>query len=72
MKKIFLIAGIVMIAAAVLFLSYAGLNLFGYYRVLDGSAQLYRRLHQRAIIFGAAGIISAFIGAACLLMRSGK
>ena len=41
------IVGIILIIACVLSLLYAALNLFVYYHALDGSAELYSRLHQR-------------------------
>ena len=71
MKRVLLFIGIIMITVSILSLMYAGLNLFGYYRVLDGSAQLYNRLHQRMIIFLVIGIILAVTAAACFLIRSG-
>ncbi len=70
MKKLLLIIGIVLIAAGVLALLFAGLNWFGYYRVLDGSAELYARLHRRTVVFGAAGLVLASLGTACLIIRS--
>ena len=70
MKKLLLIAGIVILAAAVLSLLYALLNLLGYRGVLDGSASLYERLHQRMIAFGAAGLVLALLGALCLIVRA--
>ena len=70
MKKLLLIVGIVSVVVCVLFLLYAALNLFGYYNVLDGSPELYRRLHQRMTLFFAAGFVLAAIGAACFIIRS--
>ena len=70
MKKLLLIAGIVILAAAVLSLLYALLNLLGYHNVLDGSAGLYERLHQRMLTFGIAGFILALLGALCLIVRA--
>ena len=70
MKKALLVAGIVMIIACVLSMMYAGLNLFGYYRVLDGSASLYRRLHDTAITFGIIALVLGLIGTVCLVIRS--
>ena len=70
MKKLLLIVGIVSIIICVIFLLYAALNLFGYYHVLDGSAELYGRLHQRAVIFFAAGIVLAVNSIACFMIRT--
>jgi uncharacterized membrane protein HdeD (DUF308 family) len=69
MKKMLLIAGIIFIIAGVLSLLYAALNLFGYYHVLDGSADLYRNLHRRMITFGLSGIVLAVLGTVCLIIR---
>ena len=70
MKKLLTVIGIVLIAACVLSLLFALLNLFGYHRVLDGSAELYSRLHRRMIVFLIIGIVLAVTGALCLVMRS--
>ena len=70
MKKLLLIIGIVLIAAGVLALLYAGLNLFGYRHVLDGSAELYARLHRRSVLFGTVGLVLTSLGTACLIIRS--
>ena len=70
MKKKLLIVGIILIIACLLSLLYAALNLFGYYHVLDGSAKLYSRLHQRMITFGFIGIVLAVLGTLCFIFRS--
>ena len=70
MKKMLLIVGIILIIACVLSLLYAALNLFVYYHVLDGSGELYSRLHQRMIIFGLIGIVLAVLGTLCFIFRS--
>ncbi len=64
MKKALLIIGIILILVCVLSLLYAALNLYGYRHLLDGTAEHYQRLHQRAITFfvvgaalGVAGIV---------------
>ena len=69
MKKLLLIGGIVLLAAAVLALLFAALNLLLYCRVLDGSAALYARLHQRAIIFFVLGAVLAVLGVAGVIVR---
>ena len=66
MKKLILIAGVAIVIVCVLFLLFAGLNLYGYYHALDGSSDFYARLHRRAIVFGGAGIVLAALGAACI------
>ena len=72
MKKMLLIAGITLIITGVLSLMYAALNLFGYYHVLDGSAELYRNMHRRMITFGLSGIVLAVLGTVCLIIRLKK
>ena len=70
MKQLLLIVGIVSIIACVVFFLFAALNLFGYYHVLDGSAGLYSRLHQRMILFSVMGIVLAVVGTVCLIVHS--
>jgi hypothetical protein len=70
MEKMLLICGIVLIIACVLSLLFAGLNLFGYYHMLDGTAELYSRLHRQAILFLMIGIALAVVGAVCLVTHS--
>ena len=72
MKKMLLIAGITLIIISVLSLLYAALNLFGYYHVLDGSAELYSRMYRRVITFGLRGIVLAVLGTACFIIRLKK
>ena len=72
MKKVLFIAGIIFIIAGVLSLLYAALNLFGYYHVLDGSAELYSRMYRRMITFGLSGIVLAIFGAVCFIVRLKK
>ena len=69
MKNLLLTVGIVMIAAALISLLLAVLHLIGYHNVLDGSAELYDRLHGRMICFFAVGGVLAVIGAVCLIVR---
>ena len=70
MRTMLLYAGIALTIAGVLSLSFALLNMFGYYHVLDGPAGLYSRLHRRMIIFQMAGLVLAVAGAVCLIIRS--
>ncbi len=69
MNKILLIFGIVLIVACVLSLLFAGLNLYGYYNILDGSPDLYRNMHRKMIIFSVIGIVLAVVGTVCLIIR---
>ena len=68
MKKLLLIIGIVSIIVCILFLLFAVLNFLGYYHVLDGSADLYNRMHQRMIVFFVIGIFLAVIGIVCTII----
>ncbi len=70
MKQILLIVGIISIVLCVLSLLYASINWLGYYNLLDGSADLYARLHQRMIVFFIIGIVLAVIGIASLIIRT--
>lgn len=70
MKKMLLILGIVCIAACVLFLLFAALQWFGYYHVLDGSSELYDRLHRRGILYSIIGIALAAIGTTCMIIHA--
>ena len=72
MKKMLLIAGFILIIACVLSLLYAALNLYVYYHALDGSADLYSRLHRTAVTFGLIGIVLAVLGAVCFIIRLKK
>ena len=62
-------AGIVIIIAGIICLLAAALQFYGYYHVLDGSAELYHRLHRRAVVFAAAGLVLTAAGAACVMLR---
>ena len=70
MRKFLLIIGIVSIFVCILFLLFAALSLFGYNSVLDGSSELYSKLHHRMIVFSVSGAVLAVIGIACLIIRS--
>ena len=70
MKRLLLIVGIACLIAGVLSLLIGAFNRFGYYSVLDGSSELYARLHQWMIIGFTAGIVLVVIGAACLIIRA--
>ena len=68
MKKLFLIAGIIVLIACALSLAFAVLNLFGYHHILDGSPELYNRLHQRMILFFVMGAVLAAVGTVCMIL----
>ncbi len=70
MKKLLLIIGIVSLIACVLSLLFAAFNLYGYYHVLDGSPDLFVRLHRRMILFFVIGIVLAVVGSVCFIIRS--
>ena len=70
MKKVLLITGILFIVLCVIFLLAAVFYLYAYRHTLDGSAELYIRLHGRAILFFIIGISLAAIGAVCVFVHS--
>ena len=70
MKRLLLIVGIISLIACALALLFSAFNWFGYYHVLDGTAELYIRLHQRMIVFFVIGIVLAVIGTVSLIIRS--
>lgn len=70
MKKLLLIFGIILIAAGVLALLFAALNRFGYYNLLDGSAEQYAALRRRMNISFFAGLALAALGAVCIFIRT--
>ena len=72
MRKLLLIIGVVSMAACVLSLLFAAFNWFSYYHVLDGSANLYARLHQRMITGFAIGFVFAVIGVVLLIIHFKK
>ena len=72
MKKRLFILGIISFVACVLSLSFAVLNLYGYYHVMDGSAELYSRLYQRMTMGFVGGALLAVAGALCMIFRTKK
>lgn len=72
MKKALWIVGVVSLVACALCLAFAALNLFGYHNVLDGSAELYGRLHQRSVVYLIAGLALGAVGTACMVIRRKK
>lgn len=70
MKKALLITGILIIVACVIILLYAALNYYGYRHVLDGTAELYDRLHRKANVCFALGAVFALIGTLCIVFHS--
>ncbi|MBR3641052.1 MAG: hypothetical protein IKN53_03365 [Oscillibacter sp.] len=70
MKKALLIVGVVCLVVAAAFLIFAALSLSAYHHVMDGSPELYAKLQQRAVVFGALGAVSALLGIACLVARA--
>ena len=70
MKKLLLIIGSILIAAGILCLLFALLSRFGYYHTLDGSNELYQRLHRRMVVFTVTGAVLAAAGTACIVVRS--
>lgn len=69
LKKLMLIGGIIIIVAGVLSLLFAAFNLHAYYNVLDGSGDLYARLHSRATAFFIIGGVLAVCGTLCVVFH---
>lgn len=70
MKKLLLIVGIAGVAACVVCLLLAALNLSAYHSLMDGSAEQYHRLYRRAIACGLLGAAFGAIGAASFFFRA--
>ena len=67
--EMLLIVGIISLALCALSLAFSALNRHGYYHLLDGTSELYTRLHRRMTIFFVIGIVLALIGAICLILH---
>ena len=70
MHKVLLILGIVSIVISVIALLYAALQRFAYYHTLDGSSDMYVRMHSHMIISFIICIIFAIAAIACFVIRS--
>ena len=70
MKKLLLIIGVVIILAGVIALLFSALQLYGYYHLLDGEADMYVAMRWRMIISFAIGIVLVAMGAVCLIART--
>ena len=66
MNNTLLVIGIVCIIVGLISLLLAALNGYGYYHVLDGSADLYHKLRMRMRLFLIIGICIEIIGVICL------
>lgn len=69
MKTFLLITGIVIIAACVLSVLFAVLNLAAYHNMLDGSPEHYAKMRRRATVYFIVGAVFAVFGVVCLLIR---
>ena len=70
MRKALLIIGIIVFVACGIALLMALFYNYGYYHVLDGSTELYKRLRLSSIVSLVTGMVLALIGAACFIIRS--
>ncbi len=70
MKRMLLIAGVILVVLCVLLLLYATINMHAYYNLLDGSAGHYKRLHDRMILSFVTGALIGVVGAVCFIIRS--
>ena len=68
MKNLIMIIGIICIVACIIAFLYAGLNYHTYRNLFDGSAELYKRLHNRAIIFAVVGTVLLLAGASAMVL----
>ena len=70
MKNLLLITGLVIIIAGVIALLFSALQLYGYYHLLDGEADMYVAMRWRMIISLVIGIVLVAMGAVCLFIRT--
>jgi len=70
MKKILLIAGIVLLAAGVLFLLLSGINWMVFKNTRDASNAFYEVKRKLAIDWLIAGGITSVIGILCFVLRT--
>lgn len=70
MKKLLLIIGVVIIIAGVIALLFSALQLYGYYHLLDGEADMYVAMRWRMIIALVIGIVLMAMGAVCFIART--
>ena len=72
MKQQLLTIGIITLMACVLFFADSALSRYGYYHLMDGSADLYISLHRRMNVSLVVGIVLAVIGVLCMFLRFKK
>jgi len=70
MKKLLLIIGVMLIIVGVIALLFSALQLYGYYHLLDGEADMYVAMRWRMIISLVIGIVLVAVGAVCLIART--
>lgn len=70
MKALLLIIGSIGTIVGALSLLYAALNWFGYYNLMDGEGDIYKKLHHKMVVSFILGIALAVVGVVCLFMRS--
>ncbi len=72
MRKLLLVIGIISFIACALSLGIAAFNWLGYNNLMDGSPELYSRLHSRMIFYFAVGAVLALVGIVCVVIRLKK
>ena len=72
MKQQLLTIGIITLMAGVLLFADSALSRYGYYHLMDGSADLYISLHRRMNVSLVVGIVLAVIGVLCMFLRFKK
>ena len=70
MKKLLLIIGVVLIIAGVIALLFSALQLYGYYHLLDGEADMYVAMRWKMSISLVIGIVLLAMGAVCIIART--
>lgn len=68
MKPYLLAVGVVCLLACFISFLLSAFNRLGYYRVLDGKAELYARLRRRMTLFFSFGFALLLVGAVCLII----
>ena len=70
MKRFLLIFGIVSFVACAFFLLVGAIYLSGYHNLVDGTAEHYQRLHQKAIFSFVVSALLAAAGTASCILRA--
>ena len=72
MKNLIVMIGIILLTAGIVCLIAAGLKIYGYYHILDGTPRLFGMLRRQAVILACAGLFLTAAGAATVRTGSGR